>query len=80
MIREFGRAYRLPFSPADSKTAAMLSAWPITTVYTGGLLGFIRVCEVQVLEFVLEFRALERSVEYEVWASSLVRPTATSKN
>eukprot|EP00982_Pelagococcus_subviridis_P014857 31363-Pelagococcus_subviridis.AAC.8 len=32
----FGNTYRWPFSPAHRSTAAMLSAWPMHTVYTGG--------------------------------------------
>jgi hypothetical protein len=37
MTRALGKTYRNPGAPALSKTAAMLSAWPMHTVYTGGL-------------------------------------------
>ncbi len=38
MTRELGRMKRLPFSPAASRKAPMLAAWPMHSVLTFGLM------------------------------------------
>ena len=38
MIRECGRAKRLPLAPAQSKSAPMDAAWPTQIVATAGLM------------------------------------------
>ena len=38
MTREFGRQNRLSLSPAASKSAPMLAAWPTQSVLTSGLM------------------------------------------